>query len=442
MSQPGPGLVRDLSFLGIVSLGVGAMIGAGVFILTGLAAGLAGPALMLAFVLNGIIALIVGGCYAELCAMMPQVGGAYVWARTGLGRGVGFHVGWMSWFAHSVACALYAVAFGSFLIELVAPGGGNEAAATISACAIAVILLLVNYMGASDMGRLEVFVTTFKVFILMIVVGFGAVLILGRPDVGVSSYTPFFPEGGRGLVSAMGLTFVAFEGYEIIVQTAEEVRDPERLIPRAIFLSIAIVVVVYLLVSWVILGAIEAPEGMQVYQYLGSLGELGLSEATSQFVPKGRELLLIAGLASAASALNATIFGSTRIALAMGRGGDLPKVFAKVHASHHTPQTAIAVTGTVILAVVVGMPLEDVAAAADILFLFVFVAVCSTVIRLRRSRPKARRPFRMPLSPALPMVGVVSGIALAVALLDVSLRAWVVVTLWVSAGLLLSLRRK
>ncbi len=437
---PKNALSRQLSFAGVLSLGVGAMVGAGIFVLIGLAAGLAGPALLLAFLLNGIIAVIVGGCYAELATMMPRVGGAYVWTTEGLGPGIGFHVGWMSWFAQAVACALYATGFGIFLIELIAPGGGHQVAATVAACSIACMLLLINMMGTSDLGKVEIFITSAKVGILMIIVGFGAALMFRRPDLS-AAYTPFLPEGGRGLISAMGLTFVAFEGYEIIVQAVEEVKDPERAIPRAIFLSIAIVVVIYLLVAAVLFGAVEPPAGMRVYEYLGDMGELGLAETTSQFVPFGRELLLIAGLASTASALNATIYGSSRIALSMGRAGGLPKPVAALHKEHHTPHVAIALTGALIIGVIVGLPLADVAAAADILFLIVFVAVCSVVIRLRHTRPDARRPFRMPLSPYLPGVGILAGIGLAVGLLDVSLRAWIVVTMWISLGVGLSLRR-
>jgi amino acid transporter len=118
-------LARKISLLGAISLGLGAMIGAGVFVLSGMAAGTAGPALILAFALNGLIALVVGCCYAELSAMMPRAGGAYIWGKPGLGPFLGFYAGWMSWFAQSIACSLYATAFGSFAATLFQSATGH-----------------------------------------------------------------------------------------------------------------------------------------------------------------------------------------------------------------------------------------------------------------------------------------------------------------------------
>jgi len=350
----------------------------------------------------------------------------------------GFLAGWMSWFAQTFACALYATAFGSFTISLLHTVAGpeiigeRELAPAVSVALLA-MLLFINYRGAASAGRVEVLVTGLKVALLTVVVVFGFGAISDAPDP-IALYQPFLPEGMMGLVAAMGLTFVAFEGYEVIAQSAEEVADPTRLVPRAILLSIAIAVTIYVFVAVVMLGAVTAPDGGPVYRYLGGLGELALMQATDQFVPHGKLLLLIAGLASAASALNATLYSSSRIAFAMGRDGDLFKMFERIHARHRTPYVSIRATGLVAMAILLALPIKDIAAGTDIMFLLVFVMVAVTVIRLRQSRPDQERPFRVPWSPLLPMIAVASGITLALVLIHVSPTAWTVCAVWLALG--------
>jgi amino acid transporter len=432
-------LARTLGLASATALGLGAMIGAGIFVLTGMGAGEAGPALILAFALNGLIAVIVGGCYAELAAMLPRDGGVYVWAKPAFGPLLGFSAGWMSWFAQAIACALYATAFGSFGVELINTIAGYATATNIHwrvfmSTGLLGGLLWVNYSGAGDTGRLEIIITALKVAILLVVISGGFMAITANPDP-VSAYQPFMPKGWAGLIGAMGLTFVAFEGYEVIVQTAEETAEPSRTIPRAIMLSIAVAVTIYLLMAIVLFGGINVPDGSPVYVFLGTLGELGIMEAAGQFIPNGKQILLVAGLASTASALNATIYGSTRIAYALGRDGDLPAAFAHVHPVHRTPYRAIQITGAIMLIATLTMPIKDIAAAADIMFLLVFVVVCATVIRLRKLWPDKPRPFRVALVPLLPMIGILAGLVLSVGLLRISLLAWLTTITWLLIGL-------
>lgn len=438
MPQPELPLARNLSLASATALGLGAMIGAGIFVLTGLGAGEAGPALILAFALNGVIALIVGSCYAELAAMMPRDGGAYVWAKPAFSPLLGFFAGWMSWFAQAIACALYATAFGSFAVELVNTVG-NPAPMSLLHFKVGVSLallagiLLVNYWGAAETGRLEILVTSLKIALLVVVIAGGFVVMSGNIDP-PAAYTPFMPEGWLGLLGAMGLTFVAFEGYEIIVQTAEEAKDPTHTIPRAIMLSIFVAVTIYLLIAIVLFGGVTTPSGEPVHHFLGGLGELGIMEAAGQFIPYGKQILLVAGLASTASALNATVYGSTRIAYALGRDGDLPAFFASVHPTHRTPYRAIQISGIIMLLFTLSLPIKDIAAAADIMFLLVFTLVCATVIRLRRRWPERKRPFRVVLSPYVPAIGMMAGIVLAAALFRISLVAWLTSGAWLIVG--------
>ena len=235
-------LSRDLGVFSVTFIGIGAMIGAGVFALTGFAAGLAGPALLLAFVLNGGIALLTAMSYAELGSSFPRSGGAYNWVSEALPRPLGFYTGWANWFAQAVACALYAVTFGSFFVAFVGIlfFGGTENVHVLGlgrlfwervlAGAVVALFAWVNYRGAEETGKAGIIVTTAKVAILGLFVAFGAAATVRDPGwmgkfLGDGG---FFPTGMGGVLAAMGFTYVAFEGYDIIVQSGEEVIDPGR----------------------------------------------------------------------------------------------------------------------------------------------------------------------------------------------------------------------
>jgi amino acid transporter len=431
-------LSRELGLLQVTMIGIGAMIGAGIFVLIGLAAGKAGPALILVFALNGVIAAIVGAHYAELSSALPRAGGPYYWLGEAIGPAWGFLAGWLSWFANATACSLYALGFGSFAVELFRLAGTplHRSGSTAIALGIALVLLAVNYRGARETGWTETVLTGLKLAILVCFSVFGVGVVLGREDL-ATAYTPFFPESAMGVFAAMGLIFIAFEGYEIITRSAEEVKNPSVNIPRAIFLCLGVSVTLYILLAFVLLGAVQPPQGQAIHEYLGTLGELGMAEAAAQVMPYGRVLLLTAGLASTASALNATIYSATRVSFAMGRGGGLPPVLGRIHPVRRTPYWATGASGLLIVAMIVALPIEEVAASASMMFLLVFVLVCYSVSALRKRRPELERPFRVPLVPYLSWIGVASGIGLSLALANLSAVAWLTALVWCAAGALI-----
>jgi amino acid transporter len=224
-------LSRDLSLFSVTMIGVGAMIGAGIFVLTGIAAGVAGPAIMLAFLLNGIVALFTASAYAELGGSIPEAGGGYLWVKQTLPQPSGFLSGWMSWMAHSVACSLYAVGFGAYLLEvfiqfkipLFLP---PEIQRKVFAVAAVSVFSYINYRGAKETGTAGSIVTVLKIFILLLFVVLGSRIILWQEPVRFEHFSPFFAKGFLGILTAMGLTYIAFEGYEIIAQSGEEIKDP------------------------------------------------------------------------------------------------------------------------------------------------------------------------------------------------------------------------
>ena len=437
-------LSRDLGLFTITMIGVGGMIGAGIFVLTGIAAGEAGPALILAFFLNGLITLLTALSYAELGSAFPEAGGGYNWVKQGLGGAQGFLAGWMSWFAASVAGSLYALAFGRFATELWLMTGLPSFGLPVEHMTLALMTVIIlafttlNYRGASETGSIGNIVTMTKVVILAAFVLFGIVAMTRTEAWHVRFTSGFMPNGLSGILVAMGLTFIAFEGYEIIAQSGEEVIDPKRNIPRAILLSIPIAVVIYILVGFTALGAITPPEGLKAYEYLGLQKEVAIVEVARQIFPLGigAVILLISGLASTMSALNATTYASSRVSFAMGRDHNLPSFFAQIHPRNHTPRWAVVASGTLMLVMAWALPIEDVAAAADIMFLMLFLQVNVAIMTLRRKRPDAERGFKVPWFPAMPVIAIVCNAILAAHLFTYSPVAWYFGIGWVIIGLL------
>ncbi len=437
-------LSRSLNLFTITMIGVGGMIGAGIFVLTGIAAGVAGPALVLAFLLNGLVTTLTAMSYAELGSAFPEAGGGYLWVKEGLGGTQGFLAGWMSWFAHVAAGSLYALGFGRFASELwimanLPTMGLSVAQMTLGFMTIIIIgFTILNYLGASETGTVGNIVTMTKIVILALFALFGFLAMM-RTDAWVTRFTTgFMPNGPLSIVVAMGLTFIAFEGYEIIAQSGEEAINPKRNIPRAIFGAVAIAVSIYILVSITAIGATVAPEGMHAYEYLGEKKELAIMEVAQQVFPWaiGGLVLLFSGLVSTMSALNATTYSSSRVSFAMGRDHNLPALFSRVHPRRHTPHWAVVFSGGMMIAMAWSLPIEDVAAAADIMFLLLFLQVNVAVMTLRHKMPDLERGFRVPWFPVIPLLAILFNGLLAVQLFQFSQVAWYFAIGWLVIGLL------
>lgn len=433
-------LSREMTLMDVTLIGVGAMIGAGIFVLTGIAAGVAGPGLLLAFFLNGMVALLTAMSYAELGSCYHDAGGGYLWVKEGLPRWNGFLSGWMSWFAHAVACSLYALGFGAYFAHLLRafglemPHWGFLSPEKALAGIVAVIFSYINFKGASEAGKIGNLVTISKIVILGIFAAFGLQIILYTGG-WETSFVPFLPKGWGGVIKAMGLTFIAFQGFEVISQCSEEVKNPRKNIPKAIFLSLLIVVPIYLIIAFVAMGAIH-PAGMTSWEYLALHKEVALVEISKTFFYGGGVMLLFGGLISTISALNATIYSSSRVAFAMGRDRNFPTFFSNVHAKNFTPHWAILFSVGIVVVMAVSLPIEDVASAADIMFLLLFLQVNIALISLRKKRPDLDRGFTVPFFPWLTILGIVMIVFLAGYMITYSPVAWVITAVWVVLGLI------
>jgi amino acid transporter len=435
-------LVRSLGLLDVVMIGIAGMIGGSIFVLTGPAIGLAGSSVILAFILNAIITLFTAMGYAELGSAMPEAGGGYLWVREGLRRPNAFISGWMAWLAHIIAGSLYAVGFGSFLASLLQMTNilpieslfGIIPLDKLTAVAVVVVFTFINVKGASETGKVGTVITLVQLGTIISIIIAGLWVMSSHPNNNwQSNFSDFLPMGFSGLVAAMGLTFIAFEGYEIIVQTGEEVKNPKRNIPRAIFISLALVVIMYCIIAFVSIGAIF-PD-MPSWQFIGLHGELGIMKAAESFMPYGAFIVLAGGLVSTLAALNATTFSSARVAFAMGRHYNLPHKLSAIHPKFKTPYVAVLLSSIIMAVMAYALPLEDIAHASAVIFLLLFTQVNLAVISIRRMYgDKLDYGYKTPFFPYVPIIGIVLMVSLAVYLLVTAPFSWAITILWVLVG--------
>jgi amino acid transporter len=450
--QEGRSPQATLGLLDATMIGMGAMIGAGIFVLTGLAAEIAGPAAILVFALNGVVTGFTALSYAELASAIPKSGGGYAFVREIFADFTSFLMGWMLWFAYMIAGALYALGFAPNFLELLHVYGvvpapdqigavgmpvlGLEVPPAVALAFVAVFaLVLLNALSTAASGSLETIFTAIKVSILVVFVAFGAV----SPMFSSAEFQPYFTgaNGALSVLPAMGLTFIAFEGYDLITTVTEEVENPRENIPKAIFASLGVTIVVYLAVVTVAIGTLGAVD-------LAAAGEAGIAHAATEFMPtglpiirNGGAIIVFGAVFSTLTALNAVVIASSRVAFAMGRENQLQQSFGQIHHRFGTPFLAIVASGVVMLASV-ALPTKSAGNMSSLFFLLSFVVVNGSVIKLRRERPDMNRPYEMPLYPIPPILGIVANLLLTVVLVGYLLgtdpRALLLSAGWIGAG--------
>lgn len=439
-------LSRELSLFHITMMGLGMMIGAGVFLGIGNAVYFAGPGgVLLTFTLNGVIALFTALSYAELSSAIPRAGGAYNFARLAFGRGASFTAGWIEWFASSAAGSLYAVTFAIYTVRYFKGLGllgwlpfSTNITEKIVAFLIAILFLYINYSGVSKTGKIGAFFTLGQTLFLILIGGVGIIVAMIDPS-RLQNISPFLPYGWSKVLITMGFTYVAFEGYEVIAQAGDETIDPKRNLPKAMIYSVSIATFTYVAVSFAAIVAVKAGspgvEGVP-WEWIGSFKERGFGEAVSRLMPFGNFLLTLAVIFASLSALNATIYSATRVSYALGRDRMLPKFFASISHIRKTPWIALMFSGCIIITVAILLPTMDVASSASIMFLFLFFLVNMCVIRIRLNMgDELSYGFIMPFFPWLPIIAFVCQAIIAVSLVKMSWISWTIGPAWIISGI-------
>jgi len=441
-------LSRELNLFHITMMGLGMMIGAGVFLGIGNSIYIVGPGgAVLTFALNGLVAMFTAMSYAELSSAIPRAGGAYNFARIGFGKGTSFIAGWMEWFASSVAGSVYAHTFSIYTLRYFEGIGllswvpfSMEFSVKIVSVIIAGVFLYINFKGAQETGKFGAFFTMGQT-LFMITIGITGIVVAIKDPVRLNNFKPFMPNGWTKVLVTMGFTYVAFEGFEVISQAGDETIRPRQNLPKAMLLSVFIVTITYIMVTYA--SIVSVKPGMTgvtepIWKWIGSHRERGFGEAVSHLLPMGNILLTMAVIFASTSALNATIYSASRVAYALGRDNMLPPFFSKISEKTQTPYIAIASTGTIILLIALFLPTVHIASSASIMFLFLFLLVNMCVIKIRWNLSEELiYGYVMPLFPLFPIIAILMQLTLSVWLIHMSLIAWIIAPLWILIGFFL-----
>lgn len=416
-------LKRVLDARHLLMLGVGAVIGAGIFVLTGQAAAAhAGPAVMLSFVIAGIACALAGLCYAEFAAMMPVSGSAYSYAYATLGEGVAWFIGWNLVLEYLFAASTVAVGWSGYFNSLLA-SMNLALPATLSAApfnivngelvhtggllnlpAVAIVAAITGlcYVGITQSAFVNSIIVAIKVTVILLFVAFGLQFI--NPD----NWVPFIPEntgpgqfGWDGVVRGAAVVFFAYIGFDAVSTAAGEARNPQRDMPIGILGSLLVCTLIYIVVSGVLTGLLP-------YTELGTPKPVATALEAYPSLAWLKTLIEIGAIAGLSSVILVMLMGQPRIFYSMAKDGLLPGLFARVHPRYQTPYLGTIIVG-VFASILAGLlPIGLLGELVSMGTLLAFATVCAGVLVLRRSRPDLARPFRVPLAIVVCPLGVVA----------------------------------
>lgn len=438
-------LERTIGLLGATGIGVSAIVGGGILALAGVALATTGPGAIVAFALNGAIALITALSFAEMSAAFPESGGTYAFAKKVLSIRAAFLVGWVVWLASTVAAVLYALGFAAFaamaldrLVPLIlgvgAPPWIRTHQTEVFLAVGATCVYAVSMVRGSGRGRQWESVGKLAVFAIIILGGLWAVTEQPWSET-ADRFVPFFSGGIGGLAQAMGYTFIALQGFDLIAAVAGEVRDPGRNIPRAMLVSLGVALAVYLPLLFVLTAA-GVPAGGRITEAAARDVEGVVAIAVQNFLgPAGFWMVTIAAILSMLSALSANLMAASRVASVMASDRALPELLGEVDERTGAPVAAISATVFMVVAVLAVIPDIAVAGAvASLVFLISFALAHWTALLARLRHGEHEMPFRTPWFPAIPVAGMIACVALAVFQGVAVPSAGVVAMVWLLLG--------
>lgn len=436
--ESGTGLQRTLGLWQLTAIGVGGIIGAGVFSLAGAVAhGKAGPAVLISFLIAGIASAAAAFSYAEFAGMIPKAGSAYTYGYAVLGEVVGWLIGWDLLLEYTAIASVVAIGISGYFNELLgflhidlplwmvgAPGteGGDAPPGSYKVNLFAMLLcLLIAFVlnqGMKSAAKFETALVYLKVGVVLLVV------IVGAFHINAGNYTPFFPFGIGGAVTGAATVFFAVFGYDAMSTAAEESKDSQKHMPKAILYSLIISMVLYVLACLVLTGMIPYQQISEESAFATAFADVGL--------PVVGAIIAVGAILGILTVLFTFMLGATRVGFAMSRDGLLPKWFSRTHPVRKVPSRFTWLIG-IVSAVFAGLlPIEEAAELTNIGILLAFVVVCAAVIVLRYKRPDLPRGFRTPGMPVVPLVGIVFSLWLVTFLAP---ETWLRFGVWFVIGL-------
>ena len=415
------GLKRTLNLLDATSVGIGAIIGAGIFVVLGIAIGYAGPAIIISIIIAGIVASFTAFSFAELGSAIPKEGGAYQFAFELISPFAGFVVGCLWLFAQIVAGAAISLGFASYFVAIF-PVFSIKTVAVVAA----LILTGLNLIGIKQSTTVNNILVIIKIAILCSFIGFGIFQI--HPQ----NLSQFSPNGSFGILQGAGFIFFAYLGFGRIAALGEEVKNPERNMPLSILIALTASIVIYVLTAF-------TATGLQDYQILAQSGSplTEAAKATGNFTLVAA--VSLGALIATVSVLLTNLIGLSRVAFAMARNGQLPKSIARVSSRFGTPYISVLAMGALLTALVFALDLKQAAAITSFALLSTHVIVNLSAIRLRRKMPSSATKFRVPFYPIIPSLGLLSCIVLMFSLPQ---ESWIVAAAVVAVSAVLYLLRR
>ncbi|HEX4896202.1 MAG TPA: amino acid permease [Solimonas sp.] len=436
------GLRRCLTAWDLTLLGIGCIIGTGIFVLTGVAAAQhAGPAIVLSFIISGLACTFAALCYAELASAVGGAGSAYGYAYVGIGELVAWIIGWMLVLEYSVATATVSIGWSGYFAKILSsffgvelPAEWTSAPAEGGICNVPAMLIVLTLAGLLSWGVKES--ARFNgVMVVVKVATILAFIVIAAPHVNPDNWTPFIPErvvnadgtshyGFMGVTTAAALIFFAYIGFDAVSTAGEEAIKPQRDLPIGILASLAICTTLYIIVSGILTGVVPYKEIDLKAPVAAAMGSLGIGWAQG--------LIATGAIFGITTVMLVLYYGLTRVVLAMSRDGLLPEGMAAVHPKTQTPVKLILGSGVVIALIAGLLPIGKVAELVNLGTLGAFFLVCASVIVLRKTRPNLHRPFRTPLVPLLPILGMGFCGWLMVSL---PVATWIAFGVWMALGL-------
>ncbi|MFB6284053.1 MAG: amino acid permease [Halobacteria archaeon] len=427
MSGQDQELARDLGFLEAYTIGLGTMIGAGIFVLPSIAANQAGPASMVSFLAGGIISLLAAISLSELSTGMPKAGGSYYYVNRALGPFFGSIVGWGMWAGLTFASAFYMIGFGQYLLPglgsyVNALSGWGQAGITGAALLMAALLTGVNYYGVKETGSLQNIIVLTLVGLILAFLGIG---FLSGPTI-----DEFNPRGWPAVGATIGTVYVTFIGFEVIATSAEEIKNPSRNLPLAMIAAVVTPTLMYVGVMYVSTGTLSI-------QALAD-SQIPVADVAKEIMgPIGALLMIVGAILATVSSANASILSAARVNFAMGRDRILINWLNEVHPRFRTPYRAITTTGVITLVLIaIGVGIGTLAEVASFMYLITYALVHVAVVVLRRADPDAYEPsFKIHglLYPIVPILGLLACIAI---LLQMSWIVQIIGTVIIIFGIL------
>jgi APA family basic amino acid/polyamine antiporter len=425
-------LHRTLGALDLTILGIGAIIGVGIFVLTGVAAAkYAGPGVVLSFVISGAACAFAGFCYAELASTMPVAGSAYNYAYATMGEMTAWIIGWDLILEYVVASIAVAIGWSGYFANILkaagyelpvwcsnAPGTVPGAILNLPAMLIVLMITALLVIGIKESARFTGAMVLVKVLTVLVFIG------IGLSHVKQQNWHPFMPFGLKGVLAGAAIVFFAYIGFDAVSTAAEETKNPQRNMPIGILVSLGACTLLYIIVAAIL-------TGMVPYTDLNTPAPVAHALVVNGF-RWGSALVSAGAVAGITSVLVVMLMGQPRIFFAMARDGLLSPSICKVHPRFRTPYVAQIITGVIVAGFAGFIDIGTAAELCNIGTLFAFAIVCGGVVVLRRTHPDLRRSFRCPMVPLIPLLGLISCGSLMLTLPKIT---WVRFVVWLFVGL-------